>query len=85
MTPDGIDAADWDRVHELAVDIANCSIAEDGAGETRARISLIAKLDEPDDKCGANIQRGPGRTEVLIRRAAARQDVAGHRMCRIRR
>ena len=52
MTPDGIDAADWDRVHELAVDIANCSMAEDGAGETRARTSLIALLDELDDKYG---------------------------------
>ena len=52
MTPDGIDAANWDRVHELAVDIANCSIAEDGAWETGALIPLIGLLDELDDKYG---------------------------------
>ena len=52
MTSDGIDGADWDRVHELAVDVVNCSAAEDHAGGARARAFLIALLDQLDEKYG---------------------------------
>ena len=52
MTSDGITDADWDRVHTLAVDIVNCSAAGDDSGETRARASLMAVLDELDERYG---------------------------------
>jgi hypothetical protein len=52
MTADGIASADLDRVHELSVDIVNCSTAGDEAGEARARAPLIALLDQLDEKYG---------------------------------
>jgi hypothetical protein len=53
MTSDGIARADWDEIHELALDIVNCSASEDQAGEARARASLIALLDRLDNKYGS--------------------------------
>jgi hypothetical protein len=42
MTPDGIPAADWDRVHELAVEIANASMRDDDAvSESRTEELLL--------------------------------------------
>lgn len=52
MTSDGIAGADWDRVHDLAVDIVNRSAADDQAGEARARDSLVALLNQLDEKYG---------------------------------
>jgi hypothetical protein len=52
MTSDGIDGADWDHVHELAVDIVNLSASEDQAGEARARTALLRLLDRLDEKYG---------------------------------
>ena len=52
MTPDGIAASDWDRVHELAVEIANCTAADDASGEACARISLMRVLDDLEQKYG---------------------------------
>jgi hypothetical protein len=52
MTSDGINDDDWDRIHELAVDIVNCSANEDQAGEARARSALIVLLDRLDEKYG---------------------------------
>jgi hypothetical protein len=52
MTSDGIADDDWDRVHQLAVDIVNCSTAEDEAGEALAHASLVALLDQLDEKYG---------------------------------
>lgn len=52
MTPDGIGDADWDHVHELAVEIVNCSAAEEEEAEARARTSLLALLDRLDEKYG---------------------------------
>ena len=52
-TPDGIAALDWDRVHQLAVDVVNCSAVEDADGEARARAALIETLDELDQKYGS--------------------------------
>jgi hypothetical protein len=44
MTSDGIADADWDRVHELAVVIVNCSADEEEAAEACAIASLFALL-----------------------------------------
>jgi hypothetical protein len=52
-TPDGIAASDWDRVHQLAVDIVNCSTLDDGDGEARARAALMELLDELERKYGS--------------------------------
>jgi len=52
MTSDGIADADWDRVHELVVDVVNASVSEDKAAEVRARASLFMLLDQLDDKYG---------------------------------
>ena len=52
MTSDGIETADWDRVHELALDIVNASLAGDDAAEARARTLLLSVLDEFDRKYG---------------------------------
>jgi hypothetical protein len=52
MTSDGIAGADWDRVHALAVDIVNCSTADDETGRARAQTALVALLNELDEKYG---------------------------------
>lgn len=52
MTPDGIEDVDWDRVHELAVQIVNHLAKEEEAAEARARASLLALLDLLDQKYG---------------------------------
>ena len=52
MTSDGIETADWDRVHELALDIVNASLAGDDAAEAGARTLLLSVLDEFDRKYG---------------------------------
>lgn len=76
MTPDGIAGADWDDVHELAVEIVNCSAAEDHAGEVRARASLIALLDRLDKEYGPKpsllatradyVESSEGRARLLL-------------------
>ncbi len=51
MTPDGISAEDWDRVRELAAEVANATTEdEDEAAEQRRRV--IALLDELEAKYG---------------------------------
>jgi len=52
MTPDGIAASDWDRVHELGVEIVNCTAADDARGEACARLSLMRVLDDLEKKYG---------------------------------
>jgi hypothetical protein len=52
MTPDGIEDADWDRIHALAVDIVSHSAREEEAEEARARALLLALLDDLDRKYG---------------------------------
>ena len=49
MTPDGISDKDWDRVHELAVEIVNAGEGEEGAGYTA---QLLAYLDQLEQKYG---------------------------------
>jgi hypothetical protein len=55
VTSDGIETADWEKVHELAVAIANCSEDKsadaDEFGRTRGR--LFSLLDELEGKYGA--------------------------------
>ena len=52
MTSDGIAQLDWDRVHELAVEIVNCSANDDDDAGSRARLALFVLLDELDQKYG---------------------------------
>jgi hypothetical protein len=52
MTPDGIDTADWDQVHELAVEIVNASAEGDDAASDSASIRLRELLDQLQQKYG---------------------------------
>lgn len=51
-TPDGIAAPDWDRIHQLAVDLVNSIASEDADGEARARAAMMETLDGLDHKYG---------------------------------
>lgn len=42
MTPDGISTEDWDRVHELALEVVNAS----GEGEEAASAAAVVRLRE---------------------------------------
>ncbi|HZN60574.1 MAG TPA: hypothetical protein VFD71_21050 [Planctomycetota bacterium] len=46
MTPDGISDADWDRIHELAVEIVNTSESEEGKVHTAALLEHLDRLEE---------------------------------------
>jgi hypothetical protein len=52
MTWVGIDGADWDHIHELAVDMVNCVGSEDQEREVRTRTALLTLLDRLDEKYG---------------------------------
>lgn len=52
MTPDGIATADWDRVHQLALDIVNASAEEDLATSESATARLRELLDELQERYG---------------------------------
>ena len=52
MTPDGISTEDWDRVHQLAVDIVNASSDGDPAASESAGVRLRELLDELQEKYG---------------------------------
>jgi len=52
-TPDGIARADWDRVHQLAVDIANASSVNEAQAGARATRELLAVLDELEERYGS--------------------------------
>jgi hypothetical protein len=73
-TPDGITTDDWDRVHELAVDIVN---ADETEAET-CRGRLLAYLETLEQKYGelpsilatrADYVDDPRRRETLLSRA----------------
>ncbi len=53
VTSDGIETADWDKVHELAVAIANCSAEADADAFAQTRGQLLSLLDELEGKYGA--------------------------------
>ena len=46
MTPDGISDDDWDRVHELAVDIVNAGEGEESIALTGALLAYMDRLEE---------------------------------------
>jgi hypothetical protein len=50
MTSDGIDGSDWDRIHELAVDIVNASA--EGDDDSAERTRLFEALDALECKYG---------------------------------
>ena len=51
-TPDGITTEDWDRVHELALEVVNLSAEDDEAGSDAAKIQLRELLDDLQEKYG---------------------------------
>jgi hypothetical protein len=52
MTPDGISTEDWDRVHELALDVVNSSAEDDLVASASASLRLRELLDELQEKYG---------------------------------
>jgi hypothetical protein len=46
MTEDGIATEDWDRVHELAVEVVNLSADGDIATSEQASLRLVELLDD---------------------------------------
>src|SRR5215471_9191702 len=52
MTPDGISTQDWDRVHELALEVVNASGEGDDAMSDSATLRLRELLDELQEKYG---------------------------------
>ena len=52
MTPDGISADDWRRVHELAVEVVNLSADDDGTASDEAAERLLDVLDDLQRKYG---------------------------------
>jgi hypothetical protein len=52
QTPDGIARVDWDRVHQLAVDIVTASASDDANTVAQATRQLHAVLDELEARYG---------------------------------
>lgn len=52
MTPDGISTDDWDRVHELAVDVVNLSGQEQHEASEEVARELLEVLDELQGRYG---------------------------------
>jgi hypothetical protein len=52
VTPDGIATADWDRVHQLALDVVNASSGDDPAASESAKLLLCDLLDQLQEKYG---------------------------------
>jgi hypothetical protein len=52
MTPDGIATEDWDRVHELALEVVNASAEGEDARSQSAAVRLRELLDELQEKYG---------------------------------
>jgi hypothetical protein len=46
VTSDGISEKDWDRVHELAVEIVNAGEGEEGDEQTAELLSYLDRLEE---------------------------------------
>src|SRR5262245_24361019 len=53
MTPDGIATEDWDRIHELALEVVNDSAEGDEAASDAASVRLRELLDQLQEKYGA--------------------------------
>jgi hypothetical protein len=52
VTPDGVSAEDWERVHLLALDVANLSTEQDEAASDEAAGRLRELLDDLQEKYG---------------------------------
>jgi len=52
MTPDGISTEDWDRVHELALEVVNASGEGDEAASAAAAVRLRELLDDLQERDG---------------------------------
>jgi len=52
MTPDGVSTEDWDRVHELALQVVNSSAEGDGPASDAASLRLRELLDDLQEKYG---------------------------------
>lgn len=52
MTPDGIATEDWDRVHQLALDVVNASSEGDLAASDSAKVRLRELLDQLQERYG---------------------------------
>jgi hypothetical protein len=52
VTPDGITTEDWDRVHDLALEVANTSGESDHVSSANATLRLRAHLDALQKKYG---------------------------------
>ena len=52
MTPDGIEASDWDQVHELALEVVNTSAEGDEAASIAASDRLRHLVDRLQEKYG---------------------------------
>jgi hypothetical protein len=52
MTPDGISTEDWDRVHELALEVVNSSAEGDDSASGAASLRLRELLDHLQEKYG---------------------------------
>jgi hypothetical protein len=52
VTGDGIATEDWDRIHELALDVVNLSTGGDQAGSDSAALRLRELLDDLQEKYG---------------------------------
>ena len=52
MTPDGVSTEDWERVMQLACDIANASEDDDDAAGRRAGEQMLSLLDDLHKKYG---------------------------------
>jgi hypothetical protein len=52
VTPDGITTEDWDRIHQLALDVVNASADGDTSASDAASLRLREVLDELQEKYG---------------------------------
>ncbi len=53
MTPDGISAADWDKITELAADIANATSSDDELLISEYTRQILLLLEQMEEKYGA--------------------------------
>ena len=52
MTPDGISTEDWDRVHELALQVVNATTGDDEEASAAATRQILTLLDDLERKYG---------------------------------
>ena len=67
MTEDGIATEDWDRVHELALEIVNSSAEGEVPASDQASLRLVELLDEFQEKYGPLPSLLATRADYLVR------------------